>query len=56
MNSIGYYLPQYNFSVELINGIYCQVFRQQHHIIATDKNVISVIHNWASINRNKFKG
>jgi hypothetical protein len=50
----GYFLPQYNYSVEMYQGQWVCVARQTSHIEATTPDAIQAIHEWASRNRGKF--
>lgn len=51
---IGYYLPQYNFSVRFHNGSWCMFCRQPEDVEATELDQIDAVRYWANANRRKF--
>jgi hypothetical protein len=51
---IGYYLPQFNFSVRFYNGQWCQFCRQSNDVVAVTQDQINAVLMWANINTNKF--
>ena len=52
--SLGYYLPEINFSVRFYNGQWCLFSRHPTDVLATDPIIQNAIQQWKSINRGKF--
>jgi hypothetical protein len=51
---MGYYLPQYNFSVQYYNGQWILRVRNDEDVPATTSLEIAAIEGWAQTNREKF--